>query len=69
MGQRLSEEALANKKRYNREYARKNFITKIITFNKNVEEDIEALDWMNSQENGNKYVKRLLLEDKARQSK
>ena len=66
---KLSETALKNKRAYDKEYAKKNFKSKLITFNKLVPDDIQLLDWVNSQtEQGNNYIKRLIREDMIRQT-
>lgn len=67
MGQKLSEQALQNKKNYNKEYAKKNFRYKNVQFNINYKEDIELLEWIQSRpEGGNTYIKGLIREDMQR---
>ena len=67
MGQKLSEQALQNKKSYNREYARKNFRCKNVQFNVQYKEDIELLEWVQSRpEGGNTYIKGLIRDDMNR---
>lgn len=65
---KLSEKAMANKREYDKKYARENFQGKYITFNKKVPEEIALFKWVNSQpEQGNTYIKRLIREDMQRQ--
>ena len=64
---KLSPEARRNKQNYDNEYAKKNFKSKLIPFNKLSPDDMELLDWINVQpEGGNQYVKRVCREDMIR---
>lgn len=65
----LSEKALANKKAYNNEYAKKFFKSKLISFNTKFAEDMELLNWIQGQENGNQYIKDLIRKDMAEKMK
>ena len=71
MAQALSEYALANKKKYNNEYAKNFFKSKLIQFNVQYPDQMEMLEWINSQpEGGNEYIRRLIRADmEARKSK
>lgn len=62
----MSAEALKNKREYDKRYARENFIGKNIAFNKNNQYDMEVLEWIRKQNNGNEYIKRLVYEDKQK---
>ena len=64
---KLSETARENKRTYDNAYARNFFRSKLITFNRKNPEEMAMLDWANAQpEGGNKYIKRLILEDMQR---
>lgn len=64
MAQVLSKYALANKKKYNNEYAKNFFKSKLIQFNVQYPDQMEMLDWINSQpEGGNEYIRRLVRAD------
>ena len=64
MAQVLSESALANKKKYNNEYAKNFFKSKLIQFNVQYPDQMEMLDWINAQpEGGNEYIRRLIRAD------
>ena len=71
MAQVLSEYALANKKKYNNEYAKNFFKSKLIQFNVQYPDQMEMLDWINAQpEGGNEYIRRLIRADmEARKKK
>ena len=71
MAQVLSEYALANKKKYNNEYAKNFFKSKLIQFNVQYPDQMEMLEWINAQpEGGNEYIRRLVRADmEARKSK
>lgn len=71
MAQVLSEYALANKKKYNNEYAKNFFKSKLIQFNVQYPDQMEMLDWSNAQpEGGNEYIRRLIRADmEARKKK
>ena len=71
MAQALSEYALANKKKYNNEYAKNFFKSKLIQFNVQYPDQMEMLEWINAQpEGGNEYIRRLVRADmEARKSK
>ena len=68
MAIKLSEQALKNKRAYDKKYARENFQGKYLTFNKNVPEEMEMFEWVRTRpEGGNPYLKRLIREDMERQ--
>lgn len=71
MAQVLSEYALANKKKYNNEYAKNFFKSKLIQFNVQYPDQMEMFDWINAQpEGGNEYIRRLIRADmEARKKK
>ena len=70
MALKLSDEALARKKHYNQDYAKKNFKCKNLQFNTVIPEDIALFDWVKSQkEGGTAYIKRLIREDMERTQK
>ena len=69
MGIKLTEKGLMNKRKYDQEYAKKYFKSKIISFNTKKPDDIALLDWIKSQpEEGTKYIKRLVKEDMERRT-
>ena len=63
----LSETARKNKRAYDNAYARQNFASKNIAFNKRYPEDLALLEWVQQQPNGNQYIKQLIREDMERQ--
>jgi len=69
MARKLSNQALENKKAYNREYAKKNFKSKLLYFNTQNLEDVVLLEWLQMQENGVQYIKNLIKEDLLREQK
>ena len=64
MSIKVKGEALKRKNEYDKEYQRKFFKGKHITFNTLYPEDIALFEWLRVQpEGGNAYVKRLIRED------
>ena len=64
MATKRTEQGEQKKRAYDKEYMRKYFKGKTITFNTKSEEDMAMLDWVKAQpEGGNKFIKRLIYED------
>ena len=63
----LSPEALKRKRAYDAEYTKKFFLRKLITFNKQIPEEVEMFEWVKSQKNGNVYIHNLIREDMHKQ--
>lgn len=59
----MTEYAKQRKAAYDIDYAKKNLIRKLIPFNRNDEEDVAMLSWLDSQPNVTQYIKRLIWED------
>ena len=57
-----------DKKTYDKQYAKEHIKRKFIPFNDTVPEDQEILEWLATKPNVTQYVKRLILEDKYRES-
>ena len=58
-----------NKSRYDQEYMRKNVTRKQLACNKQIPEDVELLEWINSKPNATAYIKQLIREDMNSQEK
>lgn len=63
---RLSPEAKANKKAYNKTYSKEHFKGKNLIFNTSNPEDMALLDWIQGQETGTQYIKNLIRKDMER---
>ena len=55
--------AYKNKLKYTREYNKKNNITRLVSFNKNVQADLEILEFIETKRPFSSYVKSLILKD------
>ena len=70
MGYALSEQAMNNKKEYDKKYARENFQRKHIVFNKKDADDMALFEWINSQKiPATTYIKSLISADMAQRKK
>lgn len=55
---KLSEHALANKRKYTKEWQKKH--NKVFVFQLNIEKDKKIIDLLKSQKNKNDFIKKLL---------
>ena len=58
-----SDQAKMNKRAYDIDYNMKNITQKRINFNKNNDEDVMLLSWVNRQKNQSQYMKSLIRND------
>ncbi len=55
-----------NKKEYDTEYNRQHVTVKRVPFNENNPQDVELLEYVNSQPNFTQYIKDLIRQDMSR---
>lgn len=63
---KLSEEAKQRKAAYDADYIKKNIKQWTISFNLNDDEDMKIYHYIKGKPNGTRYIKNLVLEEKAR---
>lgn len=65
MSRKMSDEARQRKAGYDRRYHDEHIRKRVIDFNMNTPEDVEALEHLDSQPNKAGYMKGLILNDKG----
>ena len=66
---KMSDAAKERKTAYDTQYILKNIVQKRINFNKQVPEDVEMLEWVNTKKNQGQYMKGLIKDDMKKSGK